>query len=44
MSLDDDTKLWRDREALTLATEVDANTEPMAPSATTKAVAASHTR
>ena len=38
------TKLWRDLEALPLAIEVDATSEPVAPSTTTKAVAASHAR
>ena len=44
MAVDDKTKLWRDLEALPLATDVDASTEPMAPSATTRAVAPSHAR
>ncbi len=44
MALDDETKLWRDWEALLVATDVAANTAPMRPRATTKAVAASHAR
>ena len=44
MAVDDETKLWRDLEALPIAIEVDINTEAMAPRATTKAVTASHAR
>ncbi|MGO9660018.1 MAG: hypothetical protein ACLP7F_16910 [Acidimicrobiales bacterium] len=44
IAVDDETKSWRELDAVPLAIEVDANAEPVAPSATTKAAAANHAR